>query len=274
MESTAAECEPVPPAGVAPAIGRRARPGVREETTGARAAAGQLAQLALTCVVATLTLHALGAASTGPTATTPPAAGPPPRVAAGQRAMPANVLPFGGTAPPRPPAAPAQPRIHFADLRDAGQRMGMSVWQPSALPPGLQETGTAWELAEPQAAPTPGTWPPGVLLTWYDDGTRRRVVTLGQGPGIGLVALGAPPDRRGAATLANGVQVVWVEGHGVFQTEPGGGLRFRWEGGELRVGIGPTPDGSSPGWWLESGVLSLAELLHIAEGLTLQPAGD
>jgi hypothetical protein len=164
--------------------------------------------------------------------------------------------PAGGTAQPDPSLL----RTYFASLAYAQQDLGFRVLQPDTLPSNATTLAVAWQPDD--AMPQPGLAPSGVLLSWYFTWDRGVVLLLAQGPGRGLSDAGAPAGEHGAATLADGRQVLWVRGHaqtGAIARGPS------WGGDELRVGV--PADGQATGWWLESRALSLSELITIAEGL-------
>ena len=180
-----------------------------------------------------------------------------------QQAMAATMLPPATVtplAPARPAAAAAPPRTYFASVAVAGQQLGLRVWQPHVLPLNAMPLSVAWQAD----SPAPGLPPTGTLFAWYFTWDNGVMLLLAQGPSVGLAAGAAPPGEHGTASLADGRHVVWVRGH-VDPPDPSPGAGRRWSGTELRVGVEFVP--GEPGWWLESKVLSLDELLAVAEGL-------
>lgn len=253
----------VPRATLPAARGRPEHDGDVESAPASPSPAGALLHLALAAGVSIVVLRAI-TMSAGAAAGRTPA---PPAVHDMPSGMTAaRPLGPGGSARAATPVPAAQqqlpPRTHFANLVEAGDRLGFRVWQPQVLPPGAGPLAVAWQPDGPVLVP--GLPPTGTLLAWYFTWQHGVMLVLGQGPGIGLSDAGAPPGEHGTATLADGRRVVWVRGHQGAPDDPRGPTR-RWAGDELRVGVAPTS--GQPGWWIESKLLPLEELLRVAEGL-------
>lgn len=167
-----------------------------------------------------------------------------------------------GATPVPAAAAPPEPALtYFIDLPTAGERLRIPVLQPSYLPPGAGPLSYAWK-PDPTLL-QPGDPSTGVLMAWYWTLWDGVMLKLAQGPWTGLLPDGAPAGEHGTVTLADGRRLVWVRGHSEANA-PGGSGR-RWTGDELRLGV--PPSGAAGGWWLESWLLSLDELVRVAEGL-------
>jgi hypothetical protein len=147
------------------------------------------------------------------------------------------------------------------------------------LPGALERFGEAFAIRHPaylpaDVAPFTVNWQPatdpqrradghGELLTWFYSAEHGAVLVLAQGPSAGVWPLTAGDDRAGRLRLADGTEVNWVIGHPVRVTsDPPGELE--WAGTEITLGV-PNVDGE--GWYLSSPIISLAEMIRIAESL-------
>lgn len=185
-----------------------------------------------------------------------------------------GTVPASGTALPtatarltwlagRPPNLSATPpRVDFADIPEAGQRLGFRVWQPTVLPDEYAPLRVSWQ---PDSFVTvPEQRPPGVLRTWYWKLEHGAGLLLEQGPGIAVSAEGAPDGEHGVITLPDSRVIIWVRGRLAMPEDPTTNMAA-WTGNELRVGL--PLNGTRSGWRLVSSVLSLEDLLRVAEGL-------
>jgi hypothetical protein len=177
---------------------------------------------------------------------------------------------FGGARPattgpllaPYDPAAPS--REPLAGLPGALERFGgrFTIRHPAYLPADVAPFTVNWQ---PDSDPARRAAGYGELYTWFYSAEHGAVLVLAQGTGVGVWPLTASHDRAGRLRLADGTEVIWVIGHPVRVT---GGSGPEWEGTEVTLGVSPS-DGD--GWYLRSPIISLAEMIRIAE--SLQGAG-
>jgi hypothetical protein len=162
--------------------------------------------------------------------------------------------------PPIPTATPG--RTNFANLDEASERLGFRVWQPTVLPEQYGYLSVAWQ---PESyVLVPGQRPAGVLRAWYWRLEHGAGLVLEQGPGIAVSAEGAPVGAHGVIALGDSRILIWVRGRSTLPIDPHTSTMV-WSGDELRVGL--PANGARPGWRLISSVLTLEDLLRVAEGL-------
>jgi hypothetical protein len=162
--------------------------------------------------------------------------------------------------PPEPTATPG--RTHFSGISEAGDLLGFRVWQPTALPEQYGLLRVAWQ---PDSFVTvPGQRPSGVLRCWYWRWEHGAGLLLEQGPGISVSVEGAPAGEHGVIALSDSQLIIWVRGRSALPVDPHT-TTMVWSGNELRVGL--PANGARPGWRLISSVLTLEELVRVAEGL-------
>jgi hypothetical protein len=163
---------------------------------------------------------------------------------------------------PYDPAAPS--REPLAGLPGALERFGdrFTIRHPAYLPADVAPFTVNWQ---PDSDPARRAAGRGELYTWFYSAEHGAVLVLAQGTGVGVWPLTAGHDRAGRVRLADGTEAIWVIGHPVRVTEGSGP---EWEGTEVTLGVAP---GEGDGWYLRSPIISLAEMIRIAE--SLQGAG-
>jgi hypothetical protein len=159
---------------------------------------------------------------------------------------------------PYDPAAPH--REPLAGLPGALERFGgqFTIRHPTYLPADVAPFTVNWQPDSDPARRAEGL---GELYTWFYSAEHGAVLVLAQGRGVGVWPLTARDNRAGRLRLADGTEVIWVIGHPVRVT---GGAGPEWEGTEVTLGVAPT-DGD--GWFLRSPIISLREMIRIAESL-------
>ena len=199
---------------------------------------------------------------------TPPGAEP---VAASPAPAPGPQSPLLGgglptaTAPLLAPYDPTAPsREPLAGLPGALERFGgrFAIRHPAYLPADIAPFTVNWQPDSDPARQAEGY---GELYTWVDSAEHGAVLVLAQGTGVGVWPLTASHHRAGRLRLADGTEVIWVIGHPARVT---GGSGPEWEGTEVTLGVAPS---AGDGWYLRSPIISLAEMIRIAE--SLQGAG-
>lgn len=247
---------------------------VRSWQTVIEGAWGTLLSLTLAALVAAVALTAIVRAGDESPGFTPAEMGTQDGGVAGsygRQPVPA-ALPAPASAPAPAPATavPAALSRWFAGAAEAARELDFPVRQATALPVDGELLAAVWR-PERTGTAAAGQPPRGLLRMWYSTGTAGVVFLLAQGPGQGVTTAGAPADRTGTATLADGTRVVWVRGH-LHRGEPAAYesaddprlCACWWEGDELRVGV---PASDHAGWWLEGRTLALDELVRLAEGV-------
>lgn len=173
------------------------------------------------------------------------------------------------TAPPviaRPLLTPFEmtpPREPLAGLVGARERFGEAflIRHPARLPADVAPFTVNWQ---PDADPARRAQGYGELLSWFFSEEHGAVLVLAQGRGVGVWPLTATDDRAGRLRLSDGTEVIWVVGHPVRIVGGAPGPEPVWGGTEITLGTAPT---AGDGWYLRSPIISLAELIRIAESL-------
>jgi hypothetical protein len=181
---------------------------------------------------------------------------------------PSTPRPFRGrlrTSPPTlifPDVQDGQDRESIAGLHEARQRFGGAfvVRHPAYLPADVAPFAMTWQ---PHRDPDRRARGDGELITWFYSAEHGAVLLLAQGPGVGVLPLTAGPDRAGRLSLADGSEVIWVIGHPV-RVAAAPPSELEWSGTEITIGVRAT---SGDGWYLSSPILSLPELMRIADSL-------
>jgi hypothetical protein len=149
-----------------------------------------------------------------------------------------------------------------AGLPGAVERFGaaFTIRHPSYLPADVAPFTVNWQ---PDPQPDRRAEGSGELFTWFYSAEHGAVLLLAQGPGAGVWPLTADDRRAGRVRLADGTVAVWVIGHPTSVTGSVAG-RPVWEGTEITIGI-PSTEGE--GWYLSSPIVSLDELIRVANSL-------
>ena len=152
-------------------------------------------------------------------------------------------------------------REPLAGLPGARERFGgtFAIRHPAYLPADIVPFTVNWQ---PDSDPRLRDLGRGELLTWFYSAEHGAVLVLAQGTGVGVRPLTGGADRAGRLRLADGTEVIWTVGHPGRQG--GGADDPAWEGAELTLGVARS-DGD--GWYLRSPIISLAELIRVAESL-------
>jgi hypothetical protein len=189
----------------------------------------------------------------------------PPRIAdrAASTTMPAAARTTLSSPPPlmRPFEQTLPDREPLAGLQGALERFGdaFNIRHPGYLPADIMPFTVNWQPDADSGRRLAGY---GELLSWFYSNEHGAVLVLAQGRGVGVRPLTATADRAGRLRLADGTEVIWVVGHPIRVTASAG--EPSWEGTELTLGVQAT-DGE--GWYLRSPLVSLPELIRIAESL-------
>jgi hypothetical protein len=178
-------------------------------------------------------------------------AAPQTAMSAGRTQTPALLAPYDPTAPDREP---------LAGLPGAFERFGgqFAIRHPAYLPADITPFTVNWQPDSDPARRAAGL---GELYTWFYSAEHGAVLVLAQGRGVGVWPLTARDNRAGRLYLSDGTEVIWVIGHPVRVS---GGAGPEWEGTEVTLGVAPV-DGD--GWFLRSPIISLPEMIRIAESL-------
>lgn len=207
--------------------------------------AGTLLQLALAAVAGLIGLRVLA----GPEGLFPPA----PRateVTVEQEHHPGAGRAVAPAVPASGGRAGANDAVQYLNPADAAVRLRFPVREPRALPAGFIFLGISWVPDGPVLIP--GQRPVGTLKSWYATDQWGIALVMEQGPGMGVAAPAAPSEQHGAAVLRDGTAVVWSRD--VAGIAP-------------QLAVGTAARGDMLGWRLSSGVLTLDELLRVAEQL-------
>jgi len=188
----------------------------------------------------------------GPAAAAAAPSPAPPLAGAGPAPTPSLLEPYDPGTPYREP---------LAGVPGAIERFGgrFTIRHPAYLPADVAPFTVNWQPDRDPARRAQGL---GELYTWFYSAEHGAVMVLAQGPDVGIWPLTARDGRAGRVRLADGTELIWVIGHPV-SVAAAVDLEPAWSGTEITLGTPPGGDG----WYLRSPLISLPELVRIAESL-------